>query len=255
VLQRYHDSSAEGKPSFELFPAIDLRGGRVVQLVRGDFGTEIAYAEDAVAMARSFVAEGARWLHVVDLDGALTGRPQQADMARAIVASVGTRACVQVAGGLRDQAAVTAALATGAARVVIGTAALADVAFAATLVAAHGRPRIAVALDVRDGMAVGGAWLAEAGSPVESALDQLATAGIETFVVTAISRDGTLSGPDLTLLDRLVRLGRGQVVASGGIGSLDDLRRVRALGCVGAILGRALYESRFSLADALDAVR
>ena len=255
MLEGYHGTTLARKPLFELFPAIDLRRGRVVRLLRGDFAAEIAYPHDPVAVARSFVADGARWIHVVDLDGALAGRPQQAAVISAVVGAVGKRVGVQVAGGLRDEIAVAAALAGGAARVVVGTAALADPSFAAALVASHGPARIAAALDVRDGLAVGGGWLAGAeGRPVEDAFREIGAAGIETFVVTAIIRDGTLGGPDLALLARLVRLDRGRVIASGGIGSLDDLRRVRALGCAGAILGRALYEARFSLAEALDSV-
>jgi phosphoribosylformimino-5-aminoimidazole carboxamide ribotide isomerase len=247
---------AAGKPGFELLPAIDLRGGRVVRLLRGDFDAETIYADDPAVIAGAFVAEGATWLHVVDLDGARAGEPRQAEAIAGIVAAVGERARVQRAGGLRGGASVAAALAGGAARVVVGTAALADPAFAATLVEVHGPATIAAALDVRAGLAVGGGWLAGAqGRPVEEVLETLGAAGVETFVVTAIARDGTLAGPDLALLERLIRQDRGRLIASGGIGSLDDLRRVRAVGCAGAILGRALYEARFTVVEAIEAVR
>ncbi len=240
--------------SFDLLPAIDLRGGRVVRLVRGDFGRETVYDDDPVAVARRFVGEGARWLHVVDLDGARDPGARQVDALQAIVDGVGERASVEVAGGLRDEAAVAAVLAAGAARAVVGTAALRDPAFAARLVAAHGARRIAAALDVRDGRALGHGWLpGKPGTPVAEALDALANAGVATFEVTAIDRDGTLGGPDCDLLARLVALGRGTVIASAGIASVADIEAVRSLGCGGAIVGRALYDRRLSVAAALRA--
>ncbi len=238
--------------SFEVLPAIDLRGGRVVRLLRGDFDSETAYDDDPVEVARGFVAEGAPWLHVVDLDGARNPAARQVAMVAAIVAGVGERARVEVAGGLRDEAAVEAVLRAGAARAVVGTAALRDPGFAARLVAAHGGDRIAAAIDVRDGQAVGHGWQPGApGVPVETALHRLARAGISTFEVTAIDRDGTLEGPDLQLLARVVALGHGAVIASAGIASLADVRAVAALGCRGAIVGRALYEGRLGLREAL----
>jgi phosphoribosylformimino-5-aminoimidazole carboxamide ribotide isomerase len=240
--------------SFDVLPAIDLRGGRVVRLVRGDFGRETRYDDDPVAVARRFVAAGARWLHVVDLDAARDPSVRQDAVVRAIVAAVGERARVEVAGGLRDDEAVTAALAGGAARAVVGTAALRDPGFVARLVEAHGADRIAVALDVRDGLAVGHGWAADApGYPVATALLALADAGATVFEVTAIDRDGALEGPDLDLLAGLVGVGRGTIVASAGVSSTADLRAVRAIGCRGAIVGRALYEGRITLADALGA--
>ena len=241
-------------PGFDLLPAIDLRGGRVVRLLRGDFALETTYGDDPVATAVAFAEAGARWLHVVDLDGARDPEARQVGLVCAIVQAVGEQARIEVAGGLRDEAAVTALLAAGAARAVVGTAALADPEFAARLVAAHGTARIAVALDVRDGLAVGHGWAK--GSPgiaVGDALLRLADAGVSTFEVTAIDRDGTLKGPDLGLLAPLVTLGRGAVIASAGISTADDLRAVGALGCRGAIVGRALYDGRLSLADALAA--
>jgi len=238
---------------FDILPAIDLRGGRVVRLRQGDHGRETAYSDDAIEVARRFVSEGARWLHVVDLDGARTGEPAHRALIERIVAAVGDSASVEVAGGLRTQAAVGAALKAGAARVVLGTAALRDASFVAAAVAAHGPARIAVALDVRDGRAIGQGWATGAeGLDVEDALRSLSGAGIETFEVTAIERDGLLGGPDLDLLGRTVGRtpGRGRVIASGGVRSLADLRAIRAIGCDGAIVGRALYEGRLDLSEA-----
>jgi len=240
--------------SFHVLPAVDLRGGRVVRLVRGDFARETVYGDDPVAVARAFVDEGSRWLHVVDLDGARDPAARQVDIVAAIVAAVGEAARVEVAGGLRDEAAVEAVLAAGAARAVVGTAALRDPAFAARLVAAHGTAAVAAALDVRDGLAVGHGWRTGAeGIVVDLALERLADAGITAFEVTAIDRDGTLEGPDLDLLARLVARRRGAIIASAGIAAVADIVAVRDAGCTGAIVGRALYEGRFTLADALRA--
>jgi phosphoribosylformimino-5-aminoimidazole carboxamide ribotide isomerase len=240
--------------AFVLLPAIDLRGGRVVRLEQGDFGRETAFSDDPAAVAHSFVEAGARWLHVVDLDGARTGEPVHTDVIREIVAVVGGRAAVEVAGGLRTDDAVAAVLGAGAARAVVGTAALRDPAVAGRLIAAHGPDRIAVALDVRGGLALGEGWRAGAdGVRPDDALVSLADEGVTTFEVTAVDRDGLLGGPDLELLGRLVAIGRGAVIASGGIASLDDIRAVRALGCAGTIVGRALYEGRFDIASAIRA--
>jgi len=242
--------------SFDLLPAIDLRGGRVVRLMRGDFSQETVYGDDPVEVATRLVDEGARWLHVVDLDGARDPATRQLALIAAIVAGAGERANVEVAGGLRDEAAVDDALRAGAARTVLGTAALADPAFASRLVAAFGPERVVAALDVRDGMAVGHGWRSGApGVPISDALGRLADGGVALFEVTAIDRDGTLDGPDLELLARLVALGRGSVIASAGISTTDDLGAVRALGCAGAIVGRALYEGRFTIEEALEALR
>jgi phosphoribosylformimino-5-aminoimidazole carboxamide ribotide isomerase len=241
-----------GASGFEILPAIDLRGGRVVRLRQGDFAHETAYGEDPAAVARRFVEAGARWIHLVDLDGARAGEPVQREVIRTVLEAVGGQTRVEVAGGLRTIDAATFALQAGAARVVLGTAALADPELVAALVAAHGPDRVAVAIDVRDGVALGHGWAKDsAGIVATDAVPALADAGVTTFEVTAIDRDGLLGGPDLRLYERLVRLDRGGVIASGGIRSLDDIRDVRALGCAGAILGRALYEGRLDLAVAI----
>lgn len=237
-----------------MLPAIDLRGGRVVRLEQGDFARETAFSEDPVAVASAFAEAGARWLHVVDLDGARTGAPVHARVIETIVGAVGDRLRVEIAGGLRDAPAVADVLDAGAARAIVGTSALRDPAVVGRLVATHGPERIAVALDVRGGVAVGDGWRAGApGVIVEDALVGLADQGITTFEVTAIDRDGLLGGPDVALLARLVGMDRGAIVASGGIGSIDDIRAVRAIGCAGAIVGRALYDGRLTVGDAIRA--
>lgn len=237
---------------FEILPAIDLRGGRVVRLRQGDFARETAYSDEPATVAEGFAGAGARWLHVVDLDAARTGTRSNEAAIAGIVASVGARLGVEVAGGLRDAASVASLLEIGAARVVVGTAALRDPMFAGQLVAVHGPERVVAAIDIRAGRAVGHGWAAEtAAVDAVDAIRRLADVGITTFEVTAIDRDGLLEGPDLPLYERLVRLERGSIIASGGIASIQDLLTVRDAGCTGAIVGRALYEGRLDLKAAL----
>jgi len=240
---------------FDVVPAIDLRGGRVVRLRQGDFARETAYSDDPVAVASAFVDRGARWLHVVDLDGARTGRPAHREVIGRIAAAAGTGASVEVAGGLRSLEAVAEVLAAGAARAVVGTAALADPALVGAMIDRHGTEAIAVAIDVRDGSAIGAGWATgAAGVPVSEAIAQLVGAGVRLFEVTAIDRDGTLDGPDLALLQQAVERASGcRVIASGGIRSVEDVLATWATGCAGAIIGRALYEGSFDLERAVRA--
>ncbi len=241
--------------TFELLPAIDLRAGRVVRLSQGDFGRETAYETDPPAVARRFADTGATWIHVVDLDGALAGEPVQLQLASEIVAETYGTAKVEVGGGLRTPEAVAGALGTGAARAVIGTQALRDPRFADGLVARYGRNRIVASIDVRNGEALGDGWQrGTPGVPVTDAIAALSAAGVEVFEVTAIDRDGLLGGPDLDLLRRLVALGRGRIIASGGISSIADVIAVQAAGCSGVIVGRAIYEGRVDLRDLARAV-
>ena len=240
---------------FELLPAIDILGGRVVRLRQGDFEREIAYEADPVAVAARFVSQGATWLHVVDLDGARDGEPQQLDTAAEVVAEVHGRARVELGGGLRTAIAVAGAIGTGAARVTVGTGALTDPAFVRAIVARHGAERVVASIDVRDGVALGEGWRPGAvGLPAAEAIEMLVAAGITTFEVTSIARDGLLEGPDLELLRSLVVLQTGRIIASGGIASIEDVLAVQAIGCAGAIVGSALYEGRFDVGAAMAAV-
>jgi phosphoribosylformimino-5-aminoimidazole carboxamide ribotide isomerase len=245
------------KPSaFWVIPAIDLRGGHVVRLQEGDFDREQVYADVPADVAAAFAAAGAEWIHVVDLDGARAGERRQSAAIGAIRESLARTARLQVGGGIRTEDGIAEILAAGADRVVLGTAAIEDPALVERAVGRHGSDRIAVALDVRDGLAVGHGWVRGAlGQPVDAAIATLGSAGIRMFVVTAIDRDGLLGGPDLVLLDRMVGLTDADVIASGGIATIDDLFALRAIGCSGAIVGRALYDGRIDLAEALAAVR
>jgi phosphoribosylformimino-5-aminoimidazole carboxamide ribotide isomerase len=239
-----------------ILPAIDLRDGKVVRLRQGDFAREQVYAEDPPAVAAAFAAAGAQWIHVVDLDGARAGERRQASAIAAVVAAFeGNGPRFQVAGGLRTSEDIANVLATGADRVVIGTAALSDPAFVGAAIERHGPDRIAIALDIRNGRAIGDGWVpGAAGVPMADALSRLAAVGVTVFVVTAIERDGLLGGPDLALLEACVNRTRATVLASGGIRSIADLEAVRRLGCAGAIVGRAIYDGRLDLESAIAAM-
>ena len=246
-------SPLEPQMSFQVLPAIDLLGGRVVRLEQGDFSEQTTFSDDPGAVARDFVSGGATWLHVVDLDGARTGTPSHGSAIEPIVAATaGTSVSVELAGGLRTAEACASAIGAGAARIVVGTRALAEPAFAARLVLDYGAEQVVVALDIRDGRAVGHGWVGgDLGIELKEALQALLDAGVRWFEVTAIQRDGMLGGPDLALLERCMADPRARIIASAGIASIADLRAVRDLGCAGAIVGRALYDGTLDLATAL----
>lgn len=228
---------------FEILAAIDLLGGRVVRLRRGAFEEATVYGSDPAATAVRVVEAGFQWLHIVDLDGARAGHPVHRVAIASILQAIGGRASVEVGGGIRDETAAGLLLGDGVSRVVLGTAALGEPELLGRLVARHGSDRVAAAIDVRDGQAVGEAWRAGApGRDPAALIDRLADAGIGVFEVTSIDRDGTLEGPDLDLLRALADVATGAIVAGGGIRSAADLAAVRDAGCAGAIVGRALYE-------------
>jgi phosphoribosylformimino-5-aminoimidazole carboxamide ribotide isomerase len=235
-----------------VYPAIDLRAGRCVRLTQGDFARETVYGDDPVGVARRWEALGARWLHVVDLDGARAGRPVQAPLVAAICAAV--RIPVQVGGGMRDAAAVETALDAGAARVVLGTVAVREPARGVALCRSF-PGRVAIGIDARDGVVQVAGWL-EGGRVDTPGLARTAAGwGAAAIVYTDIGRDGTQQGPDLDGT-RAVALAAGiPVVASGGVGSLEHVRGVATLadvGVAGVIIGRALYSGALDLRDALD---
>jgi phosphoribosylformimino-5-aminoimidazole carboxamide ribotide isomerase len=235
-----------------LYPAIDIRGGRAVRLVQGDYGRETAYDDDPLDAARRWLGQGARALHVVDLDGARAGEPRNLEQVRRIVGEAGVT--VQVGGGLRDADAVASALEAGADRVVLGTAALTDPELVVALAAEHGR-RVVVGVDSRGGHVAVEGWARETRAKPAATIAHLAGRGVRRFVFTPVDVDGTLGGPDLDEL-REVALTTAEagakLIYSGGVGSLDDLRAVRAIApesLDGVIVGRALYERRFTVRE------
>jgi phosphoribosylformimino-5-aminoimidazole carboxamide ribotide isomerase len=235
----------------QLFPAIDLRGGRCVRLYQGDYGRETVYGDDPVAQARAFAAAGAPWVHVVDLDAARTGQPVNRPIIAAVAEAIDVP--LQVGGGVRDDDSATALFDAGVARVVVGTAALEDPAFVRRLAAQH---RVAVGLDVNGREVAVRGWLEGSGRALDDVAAEFADAGVEALVVTQIARDGTLEGPDLELYRELLASSPIDVVASGGVGTRDDIRalagvRVNQRGLAGAIVGRALYEGRFTIEQAV----
>ena len=238
----------------DLYPAIDLLGGRVVQLRQGDYDRATDYGGDPAAVAATFVEQGARWIHVVDLDAARTGQPRNRGAVEAIVRAA-PAARVEVGGGVRDASDAEALLGAGVARVVLGTAAVADPPLVGRLAARHAGG-VAVGLDARDGEVAVRGWTAGSGASVLDLVARFAGDGVGAFVVTDIGRDGTLSGPDVRGLVSVLAATDVPVVASGGVGSLDDLRALADLeaggrGLAGAIVGTAIHDGRFSVADAL----
>jgi phosphoribosylformimino-5-aminoimidazole carboxamide ribotide isomerase len=239
----------------ELFPAIDLRGGRCVRLHQGDYGMETVYGDDPLSLAMGFAAAGAAWIHMVDLDAARTGEPANRAAIAAVAASVDAR--VQAGGGVRDQAAAAALLDAGVARVVLGTAAMADPALVARLASRH-PGRVVVGLDTRGGEVAVRGWTEGASVRLLDAVRQFEGMGVAALVVTEIERDGTLAGPDLEGLATVLAATGIDVVASGGVGSLADLKALAALvidgrRLAGAIVGKALYEGAFTVEEALAA--
>jgi phosphoribosylformimino-5-aminoimidazole carboxamide ribotide isomerase len=240
----------------ELYPAIDLRGGRCVRLTRGDYDDETVYDDDPVAVARSFARSGARWIHVVDLDAARTGIATNGAVVAAIVAAVtGDGARVQSGGGVRSSEAAEALLSVGVSRVVIGTAAVEDPDLVGRLAAAH-PGRVAVGLDTRGGEVAVRGWLAGSGLDAAAVLDRLAGVGVAAVIVTDIGRDGMLTGPDLAGLSAVLGATDLEVIASGGVASLADLQALARLDggghrLNGAIVGKAIYEGRLTVAEGL----
>ena len=238
-------------PALTLLPAVDVAGGQAVRLVQGAAGTETGYG-DPLAAALAWQAAGAEWVHLVDLDAAF-GRGSNADLLAAVVARLDI--AVELSGGIRDDASLAAALATGCARVNIGTAALEQPDWVRAAIAAHG-DKIAVGLDVRGTTLAARGWTRDGGE-LDEALARLDAEGCARYVVTDIKRDGMLRGPNLDLLRHVCARTPRPVIASGGVSSLADLAAIASLvplGVEGAIVGKALYAGAFTLEEALGAV-
>lgn len=236
-----------------IFPAVDIRDGKAVRLTQGDYEREQVYFDDPLAAAEDWAAQGATHIHVVDLDGALHGERRNLDHLRRI--AQGTGLPVQYGGGLRDLAALESAIEAGAWRVVIGTAAFRDRALVEDAVARFG-DRVVVSADARDGRIAAQGWTEATDISARDAVAGLAQVGVRTFVYTDIARDGMLTGPDTDGLMAIAdAAGEGNVIASGGVGELahiDALKELNLTNLEGVISGKALYEGRFTLAEALE---
>lgn len=235
----------------ELFPAIDISGGQVVRLVQGDYDAVTVYGNDPLAVAGAFADAGARWIHVVDLDAARSGSPRNRSVVAAIAAAVAGRAAVQTGGGVRSVADAQQLADAGVARVVMGSAAVRDPALvdlAAKVVA------VAVGLDHRGGEVAVHGWTEGAGVSLDDALGWYPAAS--AFVITDIARDGMLEGPDIDGLAKAAARAGAPVIASGGVSSLADIASLAAVAGIGGVItGKALYEGRFTVAEALQVLR
>ncbi len=233
-----------------LFPAVDIKDGRAVRLRQGDFDDVTVYEDDPLAAARGWVEAGARFLHVVDLDGARAGEPRSLEHLERITRAVDVP--VQYGGGLRSLPAVRDALRAGATRVVLGTAAYTDVDFLDDVVGAYGE-RVVVSVDTRGGNVTTAGWTQTTQMPAEDVIERLHARGVRQFVYSNVDRDGLLGGLDPDEVRRVAAVVRGRFVYSGGIASLDDLRvlvALRQVNLAGVIVGKALYERRFTVAEA-----
>jgi phosphoribosyl isomerase A len=238
-------------PRLVLLPAVDVAGGKAVRLTQGEAGSETSYG-DPVDAAQEWIGQGAEWIHLVDLDAAF-GRGNNHAVIKKVIKNTPRRVNIELSGGIRDDASLEAALATGAKRINLGTAALENPEWAAHVIAEYG-DAIAVGLDVRGTTLAARGWTQEGGD-LWQVMDRLELARCARYVVTDVTKDGTLKGPNVDLLNQVMARTDRPVIASGGVASLDDIAELRELvphGLEGAIVGKALYAKAFTLAQALD---
>lgn len=236
----------------KLFPAIDLVDKKAVRLYKGDYAQMTVYSEDPVAVARDMEAQGARYLHLVDLEGARDGGTPNLSVVRRIAAETGL--FVEVGGGVRSRETIETYLAAGVRRVILGTAAVRDEALLREAVAAYGA-RIAVGADVRDGRIAVKGWLERTDWTLDAFVGHMQALGVQTLICTDISRDGAMRGTNRELYRELSRRYSVDITASGGVGSLEDIRALRDMGLYGAIVGKAYYTGAIRLPEALEAAR
>lgn len=231
-----------------LFPAIDLVGGKAVRLIRGDYNQMTVYSDDPVGVAKGFAACGAEYLHVVDLEGARDGNTPNLDVVKRLIAESGLK--VEIGGGIRSMETVKAYIDAGAYRVIIGTAAVTDPAFLDAALAAYGE-QIAVGVDIRDGMVAIKGWKELSALDCFAFCEALEKKGVSCVICTDISKDGLLAGTNLELYSNLGKRFSINFTASGGVSSVDDVKKLNEMGLYGAILGKALYTGAIDLKEAL----
>lgn len=238
--------------SLTIIPSIDLRNGQVVRLRQGDYQQQLNYDVDPIATARSFEAAGAKWIHIVDLDGAKEGRPVQVELIRKVIAAVNV--FVEVGGGVRSTLDVQRLIEIGARRVVVGTRALEDWDWFRELVyQPQMNDRIVLAVDAKDGMVATRGWTHTTGRAAVDITREVDAWPLGALLYTDVAKDGMMTGPNYANTAKLVQAGRVPVIASGGVGCVDHVREVKQTGCWGCIVGRSLYEGTVKLGDALQA--
>ncbi|WEG13619.1 1-(5-phosphoribosyl)-5-[(5-phosphoribosylamino)methylideneamino]imidazole-4-carboxamide isomerase [Pullulanibacillus sp. KACC 23026] len=240
---------------FSILPAIDIRAGQCVRLVQGDFNQETVYGHSPYKVAESFIAQGAEWIHIVDLDGAKEGQPLNHDVISRIASNLGAR--IEVGGGIRNEEAIETYLEAGVSRVILGSAAVSRPEFVKEMIKKYGS-KIAVGLDARDGRVAVEGWLETSDVKAIDLGKELADAGVGALIFTDISRDGMLSGPNVESIRELASATGVPVIASGGVSQLEDLIALKAHeseGIAGAIVGKAIYDGRLNLLEAIKAVK
>ena len=233
----------------QIWPAIDLRGGKCVRLQQGDYARETVFSDDPIAVALQFATDGARHLHLVDLDGARDGKPTNHEVVRAIVASVDMQC--ELGGGIRDQATIDALLDTGLSRLVLGTSALKNADWFRDMCRQYPE-QLVLGIDARDGMVATDGWLETSNTPATEMADQFREVPLAAIVYTDIATDGMLAGPNVEAMAQMQRHVDLPVVASGGVTTLDDVRRLDEAGLAAAIIGRAIYEGTLKLHEAIE---
>ncbi len=240
--------------TFALLPAIDIRAGQCVRLVQGDFDQETVYGQSPFKVAESFVAQGAEWIHIVDLDGAKEGKPVNHEVISRIASQLNVR--VEVGGGIRNEETILTYIEAGVSRVILGSAAVSNPAFVKDMIGKYG-DKIAVGIDARDGFVAVEGWLETSQMKATDLGKELADAGVGALIVTDISRDGTLSGPNVDSIREMAIVTGVPVIASGGVSKLEDvleLKNYESNGVAGAIIGKAIYDGHLNLTEAVKAV-